>query len=81
MPLELHEAPDLDAVRADIGLDLSGHLADSGEVDAEQLCALLERRRERPAKVRVACFPRPHVRSVVEREFEYEMRTDRSGGK
>jgi predicted enzyme related to lactoylglutathione lyase len=34
--LELHEAPDLGAVDAQVGIDVGGRLLDSGEVDAEQ---------------------------------------------
>jgi transposase len=42
--------PDLGAVRADVGLDVGGHLADRGQVDAEQRRAMLKRRRDRPTK-------------------------------
>jgi len=52
LPLKLHETPDLGAVRADVGLDIGGHLAEAGQVDAEQCRALLKRRRDRPAEVR-----------------------------
>src|SRR6266545_8333113 len=53
LPLKQHEAPHLDAVGTDVGLDVGGHLADGGQVDAEQLRAPLHRRRDRPAQVRV----------------------------
>jgi hypothetical protein len=60
--LKLHEAPDLGAVHADIGLDVGGQLADGGQVDAEQFSAVLQRCRNRPAQVRVV--PGPHRSSV-----------------
>jgi hypothetical protein len=41
--LKLHEAPDLAAVRADVGLDVGGRLLDGGQVDAEQFRAPLQR--------------------------------------
>jgi hypothetical protein len=62
LALELCQAPDPGAVGAEVGLDLGGQLADGGEVDAEQLRALLQRRRDRPAQVRVV--PGPHRTSV-----------------
>jgi hypothetical protein len=37
LALKLHEAPDPGAVGPDVGFDLDGHLADGGQVDAEQL--------------------------------------------
>jgi hypothetical protein len=74
-PLKLHEAPNLGAVRADVGLDLGGHPADPSQVNAEQLCALLKRRRDRPAEVGVTRFPRPHPRSLAEQTFGNEART------
>jgi hypothetical protein len=58
LPLKLHQAPDPGAVGADVRLELGGQLADGGQVDAEQLCAPLQRRRDRPAQVRV--LPSPH---------------------
>jgi hypothetical protein len=58
LPLKLHEAPDPGAVGADVRLDLSGQLADGGQVDAEQFRAPLQRRRDRPAQVWV--MPGPH---------------------
>ena len=58
LPLQLHQAPDPGAVGAEVGLDLGGQLADGGQVDAEQLRAPLQRRRDRPAQVRVV--PSPH---------------------
>ena len=51
LPFKLHQAPDPGAVGADVRLDLGGQLADGGEVDAEQLRAPLQRRRDRPARV------------------------------
>ncbi len=39
LALKLHEAPDLDAVRTDVGLDGGGDLADGGQVGAEQVRA------------------------------------------
>jgi hypothetical protein len=57
LPLKLHKAPDLGAVSADVGLDVGGHLVDGGQVDAEQLRALLKRRRDRPAEIGIARFP------------------------
>ena len=62
-PLKLHEAPDPGAVGADVRLDADGHLSDGGQVDAEQLCAPLQRRRDRPAQIRVV--PSPHHGSVT----------------
>jgi hypothetical protein len=41
LPLQLHQAPDPGAVRAEVRLNLGGQLADGGQVDAEQLRALL----------------------------------------
>jgi hypothetical protein len=62
LPLKLHQAPDPGAVGADVWLDLGGQLADGGQVDAEQLRALLQRRCDRPAQVQVV--PGPHRTSV-----------------
>jgi hypothetical protein len=62
LPLQLHQAPHLGAVSADIWLDVDGHLADGGQVNAEQLCAPLQWRRDRPAQVRVV--PGPHRNRV-----------------
>ena len=58
LPLQLHQAPDLGAVRATIGLDAFSEFADGGQVDAEQLRASLQRRCYRPAQIRVV--PGPH---------------------
>jgi hypothetical protein len=52
------QAPDPGAVGARVGLDVGGRLANRCQVDAEQLRAPLERRRDRPAYVRVV--PGPH---------------------
>ena len=49
LPLKQHQAPDLGAVRADVRLNVGSQLADDGQVDAEQLRAALQRRRDRPA--------------------------------
>jgi hypothetical protein len=35
LALKLHQAPDLGAIYADVGLDVGGHVADGGQVDAE----------------------------------------------
>jgi hypothetical protein len=51
LPLQLHQAPDLGAVRAAVRLDACGELPDGGQVDAEQFRAALQRRRDRPAQV------------------------------
>jgi hypothetical protein len=58
LPLQLHKAPDPGAVSTDVGLDVAGRLLDGCHVDAEQLRAPLQRRRDRPAQVRV--LPSPH---------------------
>jgi hypothetical protein len=60
LPLKLHEAPDPGAIGADIRLDVGGQLAHGSEVDAEQLRAPLQRRRDRPAQVRVVPSPHPN---------------------
>ncbi len=73
LALELHEAPDLGAVRTDVGLHVGGGLADGGQVDAEQLRAAVERGRDRPAEVGVVPFPGSHPRRLVERAFEVEV--------
>src|SRR5829696_7678193 len=39
LALELHEAPDLGGVGAEVGFDVGGRLADGGQVEAEQLHA------------------------------------------
>jgi hypothetical protein len=58
LPLQLHQAPDPGAIGAEVRLDVGGQPADGGQVDAEQLRAPLQRRRDRPAQVRVV--PGPH---------------------
>src|SRR5215216_342867 len=58
LAFQLHQAPDPGAVGAEVRLDLGGQFADSGQVDAEQLRALLQRRRDRPTQVQVV--PGPH---------------------
>ena len=62
LALELHQAPDLGAVGAEVGFDVGGRLADGGQVEAEQLRAPLQRRRDRPAHVQGV--PSPHRTSV-----------------
>ncbi len=58
LALQLHQAPDLGAVRAAVRLDTRGKLVDGSQVEAEQLRAALQRRRDRPAHLRVV--PGPH---------------------
>ncbi len=70
LPLKLHQAPDSGAVRADVGFDVGGRLADGRQVDAEQLRAPFERGRDRAAEVGVILFPGAHARSLVEHTFE-----------
>jgi hypothetical protein len=60
-----HQAPDPGAVGAEVGLDGGGRLTDGGQVDAQQLRAPLQRRRDRPAQVRVV--PSPHLSSLSNR--------------
>jgi hypothetical protein len=59
LAFQLHQAPDPDPVGANIRLDLGGRHADGGQVDAEQLRAPLQRRRDRPAQIRVVPSPHP----------------------
>jgi hypothetical protein len=59
LPLKLHEAPDPGAVGAEVRLEVGGQRADGGQLDAEQLRALVERRRDRPAQLRVVPGPHP----------------------
>ncbi len=62
LPLQLHEAPDLGAVRA-AAANVEPYIrADGGQVDAEHLHAPVERRRDR--LVEVGRVPRPHAGSV-----------------
>jgi hypothetical protein len=58
LALQLHQAPDLGPVGADVGLDVGGRLLDGSQVDAKELRAPLQRCRDRPAQVRVV--PSPH---------------------
>jgi hypothetical protein len=58
LPFKLHKAPDPGAICTDVRLNVGSQLADGGQVDAEQLGALVERCRNRPAQVRVV--PGPH---------------------
>jgi hypothetical protein len=58
LAFQLHQAPDPRAVGAEVGLDVGGRLTDGGQVDAEQLRAPLQRRRDRPAQVEAV--PGPH---------------------
>src|SRR5215211_6320261 len=53
LALQLRQAPDLGPVGAAAGLNVGGRLATRGQVDGEQLRAPLQRRRDRPAHVRV----------------------------
>src|SRR5215218_4000441 len=46
LAFQLHQAPDPGAVGAEVGLDIDGRLPESGQVDAEQLRAPFERRRD-----------------------------------
>jgi hypothetical protein len=41
LAFQLRQAPDPGAVAAEVGLDVGGRLTDGGQVDAEQLRALL----------------------------------------
>jgi hypothetical protein len=41
LAFQLHQAPDLGPVGADIGLDVGGRLLNGSQVDAEQVCASL----------------------------------------
>jgi hypothetical protein len=70
LALKLHQAPDLSAVGTDVRLDLGGQLSGGGQVDAEQLRAALQRRRDRPAQV--GLVPSPHRGRVLEHRFEEE---------
>jgi hypothetical protein len=67
LPLKLHQAPDLGAVRSDVRLDASGQLAHGGQVDAEQLRAPLQRRRYWSVN---RVVPGPHRGRVPEHKFE-----------
>jgi hypothetical protein len=62
LAFQLHQAPDPGSISADVGLDVGGRLVDGGQVDAEQLRAPLQRRRDRPAQIRVV--PSPHQSSL-----------------
>jgi hypothetical protein len=68
LALELHQAPDPGAVGAEVGLDVGGQLTDGGQVDAEELRALLQRRRDRPTPVQV--MPGPPRAVATEQRFE-----------
>jgi hypothetical protein len=59
LAFQLHEAPDPGAVGAEVGLDIGGRLANRCRVDAEQFRAPLQRRRDRPAQVRLCPIGRP----------------------
>jgi hypothetical protein len=72
LPLQQHQAPHLGAVPANVRFDAGGQLADGGQVDAEQLRAPLQRRRDRPAHLWVV--PRPHRSRLPEQAFEIESR-------
>src|SRR5688500_7659964 len=51
LAFQLHQAPDPGAVGTEVGLDVGRRLTDGGQVDAEQLRTLRQRRRDRPAQV------------------------------
>jgi hypothetical protein len=51
LAFQLHQAPDPGAVGAEVRLDVGGRLTNSGQVEAEQLRAPLQRRRDRPAQI------------------------------
>jgi hypothetical protein len=76
LAFQLHQAPDPGAVGAEVGLNVGGRRTDGGQVDAEQLSAPLQRRRDRPAQVRVV--PGPHAKQGIEHKFGRESRTLRS---
>jgi hypothetical protein len=56
LALQLHQAPD-PGVGTEVGLDVGRRLTDDRQVDAEQFRAPLQRRRDRPAQVRVVPSP------------------------
>src|SRR5918992_3865519 len=61
LSLKLHQAPAAGA-GAEVGLDLGRGLAEAGQVDAEQLGAPVQRRRDRPSQARVVpCPHRPRI--------------------
>jgi hypothetical protein len=62
LPLQLHPAPDPGAVSTDIGLDVGGPPLGWWPSRRRQLRAPLQRRRDRPAQVRVV--PSPHRDSL-----------------
>jgi hypothetical protein len=51
LAFQLHQAPDPGAVGAEVGLDVRGRRTDGGQVDAKQLRAPLQWRRDRPAQI------------------------------
>jgi hypothetical protein len=77
LPLKVHETPDPGAVGADIRFDLGGQLANSGHIHAEQLRAPLQRRRDRPAQVRV--MPGPYRDSLANKRSRIERGQRRRG--
>jgi hypothetical protein len=58
LALQLHQAPRLGAIGTKVGLDVGGRRTNGGQVDAEQLRASLQRRRDRPTPSWVV--PSPH---------------------
>ena len=62
LPFQLHKAPHFSAVDPQVGLDVGCQFADGGQVEAEQLRAVFQRCRDRPAQIRVV--PGPHADSV-----------------
>jgi hypothetical protein len=59
LAFQLHQAPHLGAIGAEVGLDVGDRRTDGGQVDAEQLRAPPQRRRDRPAQVWVVPSPHP----------------------
>jgi hypothetical protein len=70
LPLQQHQAPYLGAVRANVRFDAGGQLADGGQVNVKHLRAPLQRRRDRPAHLRVV--PGPHRSRLTEQAFEIQ---------
>jgi hypothetical protein len=80
LAFQLHQAPDPGAVGAEVGLDAGGRLLDGGQVDAEQLRTLRQRRRDRPAQVRVVPSPHPtRVSNTSSKSASGKLRTESVG--
>jgi hypothetical protein len=71
-PLQLHQRPDLGAVDSDVGLHMCRCPRNCGQIDAEQLGALLQWRGDRPGVGRVVRFPSPHADRLDEHVFEHQ---------